>query len=249
MKKSNRQLTVFWSRLSFPVVWEPKPVKIGGIPKGAPIFSATVVIENCPEHAATIQKIQQNEDEIIAEAWPDGAPVGLKRALKWGPHAHPNDRNLTNAYVLHANAKQEDPPQVVMEDPPSSGIARALGAEEGRPLVYSGCEAHVSVGLFAYGANAEGGVGCALNMVMVTGRRFGRFDNRASANDVLANLPSTAPPPAPAGATPPPAPQFQQQPVQQQPVQQQPVQQQPVPPSVGPVLNPITGQWEDDVPF
>ena len=158
MAKASRQLELYYVRLGFPNIWEAKPIMMNGRPKGDPIFSAQVVIDAYdPNLAAMVQKIQQAENEIIAIAWPNGVPAVFKKGLMWGPEVHPKDKNVATSWVLHANAKAEDPPQVVMENPPGSGVTVPLTKETARDLVYSGCEAHVGIGLFDYTRSAGDG--------------------------------------------------------------------------------------------
>lgn len=195
MKKINRQLKLYFARLGFPKIWDAEPIVIAGQPKGDPQYSTQVAIDAYdPFFADIIAKIQQAEQEIVAEAWPEGPPSILKRALMWGPEAHPKDPNLTKSWVLHANAKQDQPPTILVENPAGSRNMVTLTKEAGRELIYSGCEAHVAVGLFSYTRTAtDGGIGCALNLVIPTGRAFPRFDNRATGASMVEDMPTGAP--------------------------------------------------------
>lgn len=196
MNKASTHLTVWWARLSFPKVWRPEQIQIGGRPKGDPKFSACIVIPN--SQAEMIKQIQAAEKEIIAKAWPDNdAPGKFHHALQNGSVARPNDPNLADAWIINAYASADSPPDIV-ESGTSPGQYIRLDAEKDQQKVYSGAEAHVSIGLFAYQSTAnEGGIGAGLNVLCMTGREFPRFDNRQTAASAFGTGPSSAPPPPP----------------------------------------------------
>jgi hypothetical protein len=176
-------------RLGFPNLLEANPVTYNGQPKGDPIYSARIVIHK--DQAETVELIKRMMDEIAREAWKDApAPSEFHWALQWGPQAYPGDKNVEDCWVMNANARLNSPPEVVK---PSNqpGVFLALDPHNpaDRNLVFSGMEAYVSIGLFAYQSTArEGGIGCGLNAVLCTGRDVGRFDSRVSANTAFANV-------------------------------------------------------------
>jgi hypothetical protein len=94
-----------------------------------------------------------------------------------------------------------------------------VNPETERWMVFSGCEAFVSIGFFTYQPSAKnGGIGAGLNAVFLTGRDVGRFDSRVSATTAFADVAKqyaaspAAPPPGsmpggdPYGAPPPAGP-------------------------------------------
>jgi hypothetical protein len=125
------------------------------------------------------------------------------------PAKHPKDSqdpNYQGMMLLNCSAKQNNPPQVVKR---VNGQYIAINPDTERALIYSGMESYVSVGFFTYFTSGTSfGIGCALNLVLVTGHDVGRFDGRATAESAFAGLPqgadfSAAPPPPPP-ATPAP---------------------------------------------
>lgn len=196
-QRKNRQILLQWCRLSFPELFTAKPVILQGKPASAPRFSCIVTVD--PRQVAAIQQL---ENEIVAESWPEGVPPNLKRALTRGEVARPSDPNLKGQWVISANAKQDSPPQVVERDP-NTGTHIAL---RDRSQIYSGCEAHVHVGLYSSQMSVQSPqINCGLNLVIPTGRHFPRFDNRPDADQILASPPDLAPPPGAEGqfSTPP----------------------------------------------
>ena len=194
-KRHSKAVTLRWARLSFPAIWEPKQVTIQGQPRGAARFSSLIIV--LPEQVPEIQAI---ENELIAQSWPEGLPPGinLRRALILGEHRRPGDANLAGHWTLSANAAIDSPPQVCQQNPANPGMYIQLTAETGRDLVYSGCEAHVSVGIFTTQMKVnEPQIDVGLNIVMPTGRQFPRFDNRPTAQSAFGDGDFGNAPPAP----------------------------------------------------
>jgi hypothetical protein len=201
-------------RLSFPQLFEAKPVTFQGQPKGDPIFNARIVI---PKDHPMVPEIQRVSKELAAQSWADVAPPAqFHWALQWGPQAYPNDENLADCWIINANARAESPPQVTKAGP--QGQVLTVNPETERWMVFSGCEAFVSIGFFTYQPSAQnGGIGAGLNAVFLTGRDVGRFDSRVSATTAFADVAKqyaaspAAPPPGsmpggdPYGSTPPAA--------------------------------------------
>ncbi len=198
MKKINRQITGWYARLSFPKVFVPEPVKLDGQPSGAPVFSVMLCWDmNDPATAVEVQRLQGIEEDMMRTAFEGEAiPPGFKRALKKGAVVRPNDPNLAGMWVMNAYASEDSPPSVVEDD----GRGNSLVITD-RSKVYSGCEAHVAVGLFTYRkSSVNTGIGCGLNIIKITGRSFPRFDNRQTADQAFKETPPQAPaaPTAPA---------------------------------------------------
>lgn len=205
MNKANGSITAWYARLSFPTLWEPKAIMLQGKPTGDPKYSCNIVIPNDSFHADTIKAIQAEEERLLAIAWPNGVPQNARRALQWGPTAHPKDANLADCWVMHAYAKADSPPQVGVYHPDTK-VFDAWTRETGQSRTYSGAEAHVSCGLYAYEYSSLSlGLGVGLNMVWLTERPMPRFDSRQTPDTAFGDGPSGNAPPALEGA-PPPAP-------------------------------------------
>ena len=197
-------------RLRFPTLFSPKPIMLGGQPKGDPFFSAGLVIPN--DDTENVTTLQEAIKQIAGAAWADvTAPSQFHWPLQWGPTAYPNDANLENCWVLNANAKADNQPAVLKFGAQQGMYIPVTEAEQ--HLVFSGCEAYVSLGLFSYqNSPTVGGIGCGLNLVLLTQRDVGRFDSRVSASQAFGDLdPSQFGPasgaPAPQGMPQAPAPQ------------------------------------------
>lgn len=209
--------TLYFARLGFPHILDPKPVTQNGREIGDPRFSCNVHLDTVDP--ALIHQIKLDILAAYAEKWPttlahrpalpctlDSAPETWTNKLPgycriplvWGPRDFPEDANA-KGYVLITGAKADSPPTVV-----------ELRANQPVPLsdrakVYPGCEAHVSVGVFAYQVSASSpGIAAGLNGVALTGRDLGRFDSRPGLQQMFGNLPPEAP--APMATNTPPAP-------------------------------------------
>jgi len=188
-------------RLAFPKLFEPQAILINGQPQGDPRFSAMAVI---PKTSPIIAEIKQIITGIAQQSFPQQgiATPGMHLPLiDPAQHSkHSQDANYTDCMLLSMSAKQNSPPQVLKR---INGQFVALDPNTERALVYSGMEAYLAVGFFTYFTSSTSfGVGCALNMVLITGRDVGRFDGRATADSAFGDIAGAdfhglAPPPAP----------------------------------------------------
>ena len=195
-QRHSEAITCWWSRLSFPHIWEPQPVKSEGRAISEPRYSTVVILAD-----EMVPLIQQLEARLIAQSWPEwanGQPppgINLVRAIKPGAIIRPGDPNLEGKWCLSANAKQDSPPWVVMEDAQGT-----LVPITDRSKVYAGCEAHVSLGLYTTQIKAaEPQINVGLNGIKLTGRAFPSFENRVTAEQAMKGGPSMAAPPPPPG--------------------------------------------------
>ena len=194
-QRHSHTLTVWWARLSFPHVWEPQPIKKRGKLVGDPRYSCLVVLD--PKiNAAAIQQIQRIEKDLIEKSWGGNPPGKVLPALKHGEEIRPNDANLKGKMVLSANAKLDSPPQVHEQMP--DGNYRLTNE---RSLIYSGCEAHVNVGLYTDDLS-DMQVCTGLNVVIPTKRILPRFDNRPTIESIMEEQIPDAPPVPEGGETP-----------------------------------------------
>ena len=187
MKKASKNLRLSSPvRLSFPHVWEPSQLVIQGKPTGDPQYSCGLVIANTQQQL--VQEMIALQQELVGAAWPDGnIPADFHWAMNPGSIVRPNDPHLADAYLINAKAKPEYPPQIYQRNPqnPSEFIQLT-----DRTAIYSGCEAWVAVSFFTYQTTpTKGGIGCALNMIMPTGRDVGRYDGRMTADQAFGDLP------------------------------------------------------------
>ena len=209
-KKASFQMTVGPARLAFPTLFHPESVKLNGVPKGDPIYSARLVFEpDCP----VLAKIDAEMKRIAAEAWSDGRyPSSFWWPVQQGSQAYPNDPNVQGKVIINASSKAyathsdpgsgRDPDSATryrqMLSPPEvytvvnhSGQMIPVPLPENEQFkVFSGCEAFVNVGFYMFSNSAnDGGIGVGLNIVYLTGRDVGRFDARVSAAGGLAGDP------------------------------------------------------------
>ncbi len=186
-KKASFQMTVGPCRLAFPNLFNPEPVKLSGISKGDPIYSARLVFE--PDNPV-LAKIEAEMKRIAAEAWSDGRyPSSFWWPIQQGSQAHPNDPNVQGKVFINASTSMDRPPEVyTVANHGGQMVPVALPGNE-QFKVFSGCEAFVNVGVFTFSNSAtDGGIGVGLNIVYLTGRDVGRFDARVGAAGGLAGL-------------------------------------------------------------
>lgn len=179
-KRHNQAITLWRARLSFPNLFEAKPIIMRGQEVGAPRFS--VIVLPTPEQC---QQIYEIENWLIAQSWPDGVPQGvqIKRALISGDVHRPGDPNLAGKMLVTANAKQDSPPQIVSIHRDATGHFPPL---TDRHYIYSGCEANVGVGLYTTQLKvSEPQINVGLNSVQPTEREMDRFDNRPTADQTF----------------------------------------------------------------
>lgn len=195
-QRQSEAVTCWWSRLSFPHIWEPKPVMSNGQAISEPRYSAVIILAD-----EMVQRLLEVEARLIAQSWPDwanGNPppgINLLRAMKPGATVRPGDPNLEGKWVLSANAKQDSAPWVVKRDAQGNLIPIT-----DRSQVYAGCEAHVSVGLYTTQIKiSEPQINVGFNGIELTGRQFPSFENRVTAEQAMKGGPDVAAPPPPPG--------------------------------------------------
>jgi hypothetical protein len=219
-KKESFQMTVGPCRLAFPTLFHPEQVKLNGVPKGDPIYSARLVFEpDCP----VLARIDAEMRRIAEEAWPAPAqgetrarfPSSFWWPIQQGSQAYPNDAHAQGKVVINASSKAFEkssdssrdhapdgvnqyhrklpPPEVYTVVNHSGQMIPVSLPKDERFKVFSGCEAFVNVGFFTFQNSVnDGGIGVGLNIVYLTGRDVGRFDARVTAAAGLAGLPPDA---------------------------------------------------------
>jgi hypothetical protein len=179
-KKASFQMTVGPTRLAFPKLFTPEAVKLNGVPKGDPIYSARLVFEpDCP----VLARIDAEMKRISAEAWPDGRyPNSFWWPVQQGSQASPNDPNVQGKVIINTSTSMERPPEVYTVTNHGGQMMPIPLPKDEQFKVFSGCEAFVNVGFYTFSNSAnDGGIGVGLNIVYLTGRDVGRFDARVSA--------------------------------------------------------------------
>ena len=172
-QRHSRVITLPYCRLSFPHIFEAQPITQQGRVIGDPRYSTLVVLS-----PKALEMVRAAEGEVIRASWPEWggttppAGVTLTRALREGAVARPGDANLEGKYFVSANAKQDSPPLVFRK---VQGNLVRVSAEEGRPLIYSGCEAHVEVGIYS-------------TQLQVAQPPMKRFDGRHSAEQAFGTV-------------------------------------------------------------
>lgn len=170
-------------------------------------FTMDLMIPPGDPQIATIEGIQNAE---IANKYPSGAPADLRKAFvpydtKCAGKAY-YDAKFSGYYCLTLSSKENDRPSVV--DANMQPVMDPAAA-------YPGAECWVACGITGY-SDGKGGIGGWLNGVMLTGGEcpLGRFDNKATPEQMFADCevaPTTSAPVAPTPppvAPPPVAPQF-----------------------------------------
>lgn len=185
-KRHSHPVTIWNARLSFPEIFEPKPIVINGQQVGDPRYSCRVIVTD----PAKIAEVQRIEEELIRQSWPQGVPPGIniRRALQRGETAYPRDPQMAGLWILSANARPQSPPQVVSIHRDAQGNFPPL---TDRQHIYSGCEANVHVGIYTTQLNVQAPqIDCGLNSVQPTERAMDRFDGRVSATQAFADNPN-----------------------------------------------------------
>lgn len=186
-QRHSRVITLPYCRLSFPHIFEAQPITQQGRVIGDPRYSTLVVLS-----PKALEMVRAAEGEVIRASWPEWggttppAGVTLTRALREGAVARPGDANLEGKYFVSANAKQDSPPLVFRK---VQGNLVRVDSVEGRPLIYSGCEAHVEVGIYSTQLQvAQPQINVGLNQILLTERPMKRFDGRHSAEQAFGTV-------------------------------------------------------------
>lgn len=141
-------------RLSYANIWEPKQVNGSGDPK----YSCCLLIPKTDK--TTLAKIQAVIDRIKADPialskWGGKLPARLKLPLRDGDEEK-DDENYEGCWFMNANASENRPPKI---------IDRRCNDVMDQDEVYSGCYANVKIGLFAYSASGNKGIGAGLEVI------------------------------------------------------------------------------------
>ena len=199
-QRHSEQFTCHYARLSFPNVWVPKPIMMNGRQIGDPRYSALVLVD--PRQVPVLQQLIQR---LVTQSWPEWAqgqpPAGiaLKGGLRQGEIVRPGDEHLAGQWVLSANASADKPPRVVTQDPGTGEFHPVTD----QSLVYSGCEAHVFIGVFTTQMSvSEPQVNFGLNKICLTGRQLPGFGGYTTDEQAFGNGPSIDAPPVPEGVVP-----------------------------------------------
>ena len=211
-QRHTQNMTAWWSRLSFPKIWEPAPVKVKGAQIGEPRFSALIVLTD-----RALAEIRAIEADLITKSWPEGLPpdIQVKSCLRRGEIHRPEDANLKGKFYVSANSSIDWPKHT--RDPNDPSVKAAI--DQARPrvftktadgnraetlnrsLVYSGCEAHVRLGIYTTQLNAaEPQVNVGLNLIELTGRQLPSFGGMETADQAFGDEADAPPPPMVEGA-------------------------------------------------
>ena len=141
-------------RLSYANIWEPKQVNGTGDPK----YSCCLLIKK--SDTAAIAKLKAaievvKKDPKALAKWGGSVPKNLKSPLRDGA-ADKEDETGPGCLSLHAAAAENRRPRII-----DRACSEVLDQEE----VYSGCYANVKVGLFAYSASGNKGIGAGLEVI------------------------------------------------------------------------------------
>lgn len=191
-KRHSENLTIGPVRLRFPTLFVPEQVKLNGVPKGDPLFSAGLVIKGNP---VLVEQIRSAQERLVTASW-QGVPVPQKFrwALQWGPDVYPGDPNLEGCCIVNSNTRHDMPPEVykILSTGPAGRVHAPVPDNE-QWRVFSGAQAWVNIGLYTYqNSMTSGGIAAGLNIVFLTGKDVGRFDAKVNASAVLAALPDEA---------------------------------------------------------
>lgn len=142
-------------RLSYANIWEPKQVNGTGDPK----YSCCLLIKK--SDTAAIAKLRAaieavKKDSKALAKWGGSVPKTLKSPLRDGDEEK-DDENYLGCFFLNANAAENRRPRII-----DRACNEVLDQEE---EVYSGCYANVKVGLFAYSASGNKGIGAGLEVI------------------------------------------------------------------------------------
>lgn len=141
-------------RLSYANIWEPKQVNGSGDPK----YSCCLLIPK--SDTATLAKIKAAIDHVKADPaaltkWGGKLPPKLKTPLRDGDEEK-DDENYADCWFMNANASESRRPLI---------IDRSCNPVLDQDEVYSGCYANVKIGLFAYSASGNRGIGAGLEVI------------------------------------------------------------------------------------
>ena len=141
-------------RLSYANIWEPKQVNGTGDPK----YSCCLLIKKTDTAAVTklraaIEAVKRDPKALAK--WGGSVPKNLKSPLRDGDEEK-DDENYLGCFFLNANAAENRSPRII-----DRACNEVLDQEE----VYSGCYANVKVGLFAYSASGNKGIGAGLEVI------------------------------------------------------------------------------------
>lgn len=143
-------------RLSYANIWEPKQVNGTGDPK----YSCCLLIKK--SDTAAVAKIRAvieaiKKDPKALAKWGGKLPPekSFKSPLRDGDEEK-DDENYAGCWFLNATANENRRPRI---------IDRACNEVLDQDEVYSGCYANVKIGLFAYSASGNKGIGAGLEVI------------------------------------------------------------------------------------
>ena len=107
-----------------------------------------------PRQAPRAIEAVKKDPKALAK-WGGSVPKNLKSPLRDGDEEK-DDENYLGCFFLNANAAENRRPRII-----DRACNEVLDQEE----VYSGCYANVKVGLFAYSASGNKGIGAGLEVI------------------------------------------------------------------------------------
>lgn len=148
----NANQIVIPCRLSYANIWEPKQVNGTGDPK----YSCCLLIKK--SDTAVVAKLRAaieaiKKDPRALARWGGSVPKNLKNPLRDGD-AEKDDENYAGCYFINASGQRH--PRI---------IDRQCNDVLDQDEVYSGCYANVRIGLFAYSASGNKGIGAGLEVI------------------------------------------------------------------------------------
>lgn len=141
-------------RLSYANIWEPKQVNGTGDPK----YSCCLLIPKTD--TATLVKLEAAIDAVKKDPksltrWGGKLPPKLKEPLRDGDEERDDD-TYAGCKFINANSSENRRPRII-----DQRCNEVLDQDE----VYSGCYANVKIGLFAYSASGNKGIGAGLEVI------------------------------------------------------------------------------------
>ena len=141
-------------RLSYANIWDPKQVNGTGDPK----YSCCLLIPK--SDTATLAKLEAAIDAVKKDPksltrWGGKLPPKLKEPLRDGDEER-DDETYAGCKFINANSSEKRRPRII-----DQRCNEVLDQDE----VYSGCYANVKIGLFAYSASGNRGIGAGLEVI------------------------------------------------------------------------------------
>lgn len=141
-------------RLSYANLWEPRQVNGTGDPK----YSCCLLIPKTD--TATLAKLEAAIDAVKKDPksltrWGGKLPPKLKEPLRDGDEERDDD-TYAGCKFINANSSEKRRPRII-----DQRCNEVLDQDE----VYSGCYANVKIGLFAYSASGNKGIGAGLEVI------------------------------------------------------------------------------------